>query len=311
MASALIRLFAGLVLTASAATAVLADTIYLKGKKSLKGVIVDEQADRYILNTADGEIEVLKSLTEAVKYDDPELSYYQLGRQLQRAGRLREAYAAYDQAAQLRPDFQAAREAAFNVQRLMSRQDESEVIADVRRQQLISERAGRPAEPTFATPAPTPAAAPTFEERFGCRLRYDAGQTIVTQVQLESLAGLAGLHAGDEIIAVWNDPIRNLGPEAISRRLNESRGELALTIERVVLAATKDVQVTLGYDGLRIASIPEGAAQALAVNDLVVTINRQPARYLDAVKAKKLLSEAPETQFVVQRGLILRERVKQ
>lgn len=296
---------------AVAAAPVCADTIYLKGKKSLKGVIVDEQADRYILNTADGELEVLKSLTDAVKYDDPEVSYYQLGRQLQRAGRLREAFVAYQRAAHLRPDYQAARDAAFNVQRLMARQDESQVVADVRQRQLIAERAGRPAEPTFPPPAPTPAAAPTFEERFGCRLRYADGRTVVTQVQLDSLAGLAGLHAGDELIALWNDPIRNLAPDAISRRLNESRGELALTIERLVLTQAPALQLTLGYDGLRIASMSEGAPQELAANDLIVTINGQPARYLDAGKAAKLLTERPDAQLVIQRALVLRERLPQ
>lgn len=291
---------------------VYADAVYLKARKSLKGIIVDEQADRYILNTVDGEVEVLKTLVEAITYDDPELNYYQLGRQLQRAGRLRDAYQAYQKAVELRPDYQTAREAAFNVQRLLSRQDESEVATEVQKQQLIFDRAGRPPNSLLAgaVPAKRPSAAPTFEERFGCRLRYDGGHTLVTQVPLESVAGVAGLQAGDHIVAIWNDPIRNLAPDAISRRLNESRGELALVVERTVLESTQDVQVTLGYDGLRVAALPDGA-QGLAVNDLVVAVNGQPARYLDVSKAERLLHEHPQGEFVIQRGLLLRERLAQ
>ncbi|OGX40581.1 MAG: hypothetical protein A3C53_04280 [Omnitrophica WOR_2 bacterium RIFCSPHIGHO2_02_FULL_68_15] len=289
-----------------------ADTIYLKEKKSLKGVVVDEHADRYILNTVDGEVEVLKAVVEAVKYDDPELSYYQLGRQFQRAGRLRDAYQAYQYAAQLRPDFQAARDAAFNVQRLLSRQDESQIVADVQKQQLIFDRAGRPAHSPLAgamVPKP-PAAIKTFEERFGCRLRYAEGQALITQVHLESLAGLAGLLAGDTIVAIWNDPVRHLSPDAMSQRLNESRGELALTVERTVIGPTQGVQVVLGYDGLRVTMVPDGV-RGLAVNDLILLINDQSARYLDLAAAKRLLGADTQTTCVVQRAILLRERLPQ
>ncbi|MBI4227028.1 MAG: PDZ domain-containing protein [Candidatus Omnitrophica bacterium] len=307
MAPALTWFLAVVLVAVAAPVPACADTIYLKGKKSLKGVIVDEQADRYLLNTADGELEVLKALTQAVQYDDPELSYYQLGRQLQRAGRLREAYAAYQQATDLRPDFHAAREAAFTVQRLLSRQDESQVVNEVRQRQIVLERAGRPVAPTLGTAAPSPAAAPTFEERFGCRLRYDEGRTVVTQVQRERLAGVAGLQAGDEIVALWNDPIRRLAPDAISQRLNDSRGELALTIERTVLAPAASIQLTLGYDGLRVAAVPEGSQTGLALNDLLIAINGRPARYLDLGAAKQLLGARADAQVVIQRALVLRE----
>jgi len=271
---------------------------------------VEEQADRYILNTAAGEMDVLKAVVEAVKYDDPELSYYQLGRQLQRAGRLREAYQAYQKAAELRPDFQTARDAAFNVQRLLSRQDESEVAAEVQQRQLIMQRAGRPANPPLTPVRPAAPSVPTFEQRFGCRLRYADGQTVITQVQLESLAGVAGLQAGDQIVALWNDPIRNLAPDVVSRRLNESRGELALTIERTVIGSTQGVQLTLGYDGLRVSEVPEGAL-GVAVNDLLVSINGQPARYLDLAKATHFLNDRPKGQCVIQRAILLRERLAQ
>ncbi len=288
---------------------VFADTIYLKEKKTLKGIIVEEQGDRYLLNTVDGEIPVLKALIEKIQYNDPEQSYYQLGRQLQRAGRLREALMAYQKAAELQPGFQAAKEAAFNVQRLLGGQDESEVLAEIRQRRLVMERAGRSAQ------APTAPAAPTndFDARFGCSVHYDNGWTVISRVRPNSPAAVAGLRAGDLLVSIWNEPIAHLSPAVVGERLAAARGELALTIERTASLSQESrhpgygLQVAVRYDGLRVVSVVPGSpSEGLVPGDLIVELNGRPGRYLTTPQAQQILASSPRLEVTLYRSVTLR-----
>ncbi len=291
------------------APSIFADTIYLKEKKTLKGVVVEEQGDRYLLNTVDGEIPVLKALIEKIRYDDPEQSYYQLGRQLQRAGRLREALMAYEKAAELQPGFQAAKEAAFNVQRLLGGQEESQVLAEIRQRRLVMERAGRSAQAALVPATPIN----DFDARFGCSVHYDNGWTVISRVRPNSPAAVAGLRPGDLLVSVWNEPMAHLSPAVVGERLASARGELALTIERTTVLrqdashAAYGLQVAVGYDGLRVASVAPGSpSEHLVAGDLIVALNGRPGRYLTGPKAQQILAASPQLEVTLQRSLTLR-----
>lgn len=297
------------VLVLLATSSSFADTIYLKEKKTLKGVIVEEQGDRYLLNTVDGEIPVLKALIEKIQYDDPEQSYYQLGRQLQRAGRLREALMAYEKAAELQPAFQAAREAAFNVQRLLGGQEESQVLAEIRQRRLVMERVSRSAQ---ATPAPS-GPPNDFDARFGCSVHYDNGWTVISRVRPNSSAAVAGLRPGDLLIQIWNEPMAHLSPAVVGERLAAARGELALTIERSMVLRRDSrhplygLQVMVGYDGLRVASVAPGSpSEHLVAGDLIVALNGHPGRYLTGPQAQQILAASPQLEVTLQRSVTLR-----
>ena len=307
MAALVVWLVIPVLLTAAPAAG---DTIYLKEKKTLKGVLVEEQGDRYLLNTVDGEIPVLKALVEKIQYDDPEQSYYQLGRQCQRAGRLREALMAYEKAAEPQPGFQAAKEAAFNVQRLLSGQEESQVLTEIRQRRLVMERASRSSLAAPATPGPIN----DFDARFGCSVHYDNGWTVISRVRPNSPAAVAGLRSGDLLVSIWNDPIAHLSPAVVTERLAVARGELALTIERTVSLKPSPsypaygLQVTVGYDGLRVASSTSGSPSEghLVVGDLIVSLGGRPGRYLTAPQAQQLLVSSPKLEVTLQRSTTLR-----
>ena len=255
---------------------------------------------------------IIPVLVEAIKYDDPERSYFQLGRQLEQAGRLREALAAYERASEIRPDFRGAREAAFNVQRRLWRQDESQVIDEIKRQEMIIQQAGREPQSRFedrgAPVALTPLGGKTFEMRYGVRLRYENGKTKVTQVQSGGYADVAGLRPGDVIVAIWNDPIQQLWPDEIGRRLNESTGELSLTVEREVVVGPGSMEIELGYEGLevqRVAAAP--LRDKMAQGDRVVRINGRVTRYLTLEQAQRMLMGGG--RLLVQKGVMVREKV--
>ena len=290
-----------------------ADTVHVKGKPPLKGVVVEEQADRYVVSTIDGEVEILKALVETLTYDDPEQSQYQLGRQFQQAGRFREALRAYQRATEIRPDFHVAREALFDVQRRLWRQDESQVAEELRQKRFVLQRREHRAQTPMAS-----LTAPTFDERFGGRVSYHAdGWTVVEAVRVHSPADQAGLQVGDFILTVGGDSIVHLTAEAVAHHFAAAQGEFSLTIERTVTLqhptqALSDnrwgLDMELRYDGWRVAKVmPESPADGhLLTGDLLVAIGEKPVRYLDRPNVEQLLVSSKILKISFQRFLILR-----
>ena len=278
-----------------------ADTIYLKEKKLLKGVVVEEHADRYVINTIAGEAPVFKSQIERIQFDDPEQGYYQLGRDLQRDGRLPEALKAYRKALDLRPDFHAAQQAAFVVQRMLDQDAEAGLADEIRR------HGARTSSPR------------TVESRYGCQLGYDAGWSVIGDVAPETPAARAGLRSGDTVVAIWGEPIRYLTAEAISDQLRREDQELVLTIERSLrvpsapptappAAHPKGFSVELGYDGLAVTEVePQGPADGLLIpSDLILQINGQASRYLSPKVVDGYLHDSTLLKLTIQRIVILR-----
>jgi len=296
-----------------------ADTVYLKNKQEVRGVIVEEFADRYVVKTLEGEKPIMKAQAAAVKYDDPELSYYQLGRDLQRVGRLHEALTAYQKAVELRPSFRAAEEAVFSVQRTLDRQDEPQLMAEVHQKQAVLEQAGKPLSGQFvAQLSQGPAVFDVFEKRFGVFFRLQGDWVVVSGVQPKSAAAFADLRAGDRVVAVSGEPLGHLKAAEAAQRLEAHGNELQLSIEREVTLERPRVgradrwglQTDLGYDGLRISRVDSGgpAQGRCQVGDFVVALNHQPTRYMAMTEAERRMSEGDSMILVVQRQVFIREQ---
>ncbi len=294
-----------------------ADILYMKNKAELKGVIVEEYSDRYVLNTIEGEKNIPKGQVEAVKYDDKEQSYYQLGRDLQRVGRLQEALKAYQTAVNVRPDFQAASEAVFNVQRLIWLEEQSHVESEVERQKVLMSQAGQ-AMPEFprAGLSAMAGAFGMFEKRFGCRLQYFEGWTVFTEIEPGSPAAQGGLREEDLLFSVWGDPVIRLSPSLIAEKLNNRDKECEITIERVVKimdslkGGVPSVDFELSYDSLRVSRIDAGtpAEGRIFPGDLIIAINGQLTRYMTLAKAQEKMNKGGQITFKIHRAVILRER---
>ena len=296
-----------------------ADTVYLKNKQEVRGVIVEEFADRYVVKTLEGEKPILKAQAAAVKYDDPELSYYQLGRDLQRVGRLHEALTAYQKAVELRPSFQAAQEAAFSVQRTLDRQDEPQLMAEVHQKQALLEQAGKPLSgQSVAQLKRGPDLFGVFERRFGVAFRSEGDWVVVSEVRPKSAAASADLRTGDRVVAVSGEPLGHLKAAEAAQRLEAHGNEMQLSIEREVTlerpraeqAGRWGLQMDLGYDGLRISRVDSGgsAQGRCRVGDFVVAVNHQPTRYMAMAEAERRMSEGHSLVLTVQRQIFIREQ---
>jgi tetratricopeptide (TPR) repeat protein len=291
------------------------------------------------LNTENGEIPVNKSSVETILYDDPEQSYYQLGKDLQRVGRMKEALKAYQKALEHRPGFQAAREAIFQVERLLEQQEEHRLTEEIQQKRAIMAQAGLSAAPDTAQAGreqaghalplaveQTALPGQTINQRFGFGfavykpLPSGEAWVSVTEVRPQGPAALGGLERGDIIVAIWGESIRYLSPEQILEQIDQGGRELALTIERAVTVRPRGnqeqpdwgLEMELTYDGLRIVSvIDQGAAQGrLAVGDLLVEIHGRSTRYMPLSEATSLMELKPsELEVSIQRLIVMREAV--
>ena len=61
-------------------TTLYADTVILKNRTKVKGLVVDEYVDRIALSTVEGERDVFRKDIDSVEYDTPEQNFMQLGR---------------------------------------------------------------------------------------------------------------------------------------------------------------------------------------------------------------------------------------
>ncbi len=294
-----------------------ADTLYLKGKGDLKGVIVQENAERYILSTINGEKEVPKDQVRLVEYDDREQSYYQLGLDFQRVGRLQEALEVYKTAVKLRPDFQAANEAVFNVERLLRLEQESQVESEVKKKKTLLDQQGEVLQgPVKAAGGPADPFA-GFEKQFGCRLRYENGSVLFTDIEAGGPAAAAGLRVEDTLYSVWGDPVGQISSGAISGKLSSGAAEMELAVERTIRLEPSQrlpggsigADFELGYDGLRVSKLQAGspAEARLAVGDLVIMLDDQTTRYMSLAKVRALLGKGGPVMLRVRRNIVLRK----
>ena len=88
----------------------LADTVMMKDRERVKGVVVEEYSDRVVISTMDGEKELLKSKIDKIVYDFEEQNLTSLADFYQDRGMYKTAYYYYEQALKVNPDYKKAKE---------------------------------------------------------------------------------------------------------------------------------------------------------------------------------------------------------
>jgi len=92
------------------ATGSLADAIYLKDGKEVKGIVVEEYADRVVISTYEGEQMLPKSDIDNIEYDFVEQNLVKLGDRYKERHEFEKAYFYYEKAIKTNPDYKVARE---------------------------------------------------------------------------------------------------------------------------------------------------------------------------------------------------------
>ncbi len=279
-----------------------ADTINFIDGASLKGLIVEEYSDRYIINTEAGHKEILKKDIKSISYDTPEQNLMQLGKLSENKNDFKSALYYYQEAYKLNSDSLAARDAIERVQgKSLANYSEStrEAVDD---KILIEKAMSRGVKEVLSEKN----LIDKIKDATGMTLTKNGNFVEVLSVDKDSAAFKKGVINKDRIISVWGV---SLIYEDFHRALKEIDGPRNLvfkfTIKRdVELNKIEDIELQLKVEGL---FVKKSSNPLIKINDLITDINGKNAAYISLKEADNILKniENYPVRLTIQRNLYL------
>lgn len=288
-----------------------ADTITMKDKTKVKGLIVEEYVDRVIFSTADGEREIFKKEIDSIEYDAPEQNLFQIGREYEKKLQYEKATFYYKRALEINPEYKEARDAFLSSQAVMWREEEARSKKELEhRRMVLGWQESGTKEPTVAMALDKNE---LLKKNLGFELLISDGNFVVTKVVEGSGAYNAGIKEGDVLSAIWGRLVRYSKFEDVFNKLNiQQFSELKLSIERDIVLPRRvsDVSFKIGYEGLFIKEIvPGGASEktGLKTGDIVTHIDKTPTRYMPLERAVELIKDKTSPfPLRIKRDIILK-----
>ena len=255
-----------------------ADVVYDTAGGTLKGLVVEEHADRVVVNTEQGERTVFRSQIEEVFYAEPERNYLYLGNQALEGGDLAAARGFFQKALQINPDLSEASDALGRA-------------ADLEKKQgLLSEGLDL---------------LQAMKKQWGITLEGNKDLSMIREVRPGSLAERSGLAVGDGLVAVWNSSLAFIPAGAVAKELIGPPGTtLKLTLRRAVKAPAGgawDLKLGMERLGLTVA----GEAAPLLPGDRIVSIRGKSTRYMPLGDAREMIRSAKDkgVELLIHRDL--------
>jgi len=267
-----------------------ADEIYFASGEPLKGLVVEEHADRLIVSTVDGERVVSRQEVDEVFFDDPERNYLYLGNEALAEGDAATAIALFQRALRLNPQWQDAHDALQRV--------------EDRRLKTTAGWVGDDPEQAFWT-------------TWGVRLAATDGYPVVAAVASQRAMDHAGVRVGDHLVAVWGESMGFRPLADVAERLLGPPGTpVKVTIQRDVTlragpgpsATWPGVELTMAPAGLTVSRVAAlGALAGVEAGDLIVALDHRPTRYLPLAGARATVGRARRHDVPVrlQRHLVI------
>ena len=301
-----------------------ADTVYTKDGKTLKGLVVDEYADRITLSTVDGEKDILRGGIERIEYDAPELNFIQLGRDFDAKGWYEKASFYYKKAMEINPDNKEAREAYLASHAKMWRQEERMTKKELARQGMVMDwwkNKYKKQEPKAKDKSSL------LKETVGISLEEKEGTFIITDTVPYSSAYKSEIREGDLLVGIWGDLVRYSSMEdVLDELLGPKYSEVRVLIEKKIVIMTEysaadiydDLGILLGfeYEGLVVKETLSGKigeSSGFRQGDLIMTIDGNSTRYLSMDSVIALIRSAKSSKelvFTVRRRVNLRREGK-
>jgi len=296
-----------------------ADTVIMKNKTKVKGLVVDEYVDRIALSTIDGEKYILREEIEVIEYDTPEQNFMQLGRAYEGKGWYDKAAFYYKKAMDINPDYKDAREAYLSSHAKMWREEEKRTKKEVELFNMAAEfqraRKNKKAAPVVKNKESM------VREGLGITLTENNGIFTISEVAPGSSAAKAGIQKGDFLTGIWGRLIRYSKFEDVLNELSGPRySEVKILLEKDIPVSMeakenfyKELSVSLGfeYEGLVIKDIvsgKKGDMAGLKKGDFVTAIDKNITRYLPMDSVIALISSPKNNTvvFTVRRVINLR-----
>ncbi|MBU0759046.1 MAG: tetratricopeptide repeat protein [Candidatus Omnitrophica bacterium] len=297
-----------------------ADICIMKDKTKLKGLVVEEYSDRVLLNTVDGEKDILRKDIERIEYDTPEQNFMQLGRAYEEKGWYDKAAFYYKKAMELNPGYKDAREAYLACHAKTWRQEEQMTRKEIEhRSMVIDWRKNR----NNKIKPPAKDKRELLRDRLGVSLVRKDGFFAIIDVRSYSSADKAGVRKGDILAGIWGKLIRYkemdeildelLGPKYSEVRVLIER-DVSIPIEGATDNLYKNLGVVLGfeYEGLMVKDVMKGKSgesAGLKKRDYILAIDKNITRYLPLDSIMALINGSSgnkEIIFSIRRSVNLR-----
>lgn len=297
-----------------------ADTVVLKNGKELKGLVVEEHADRIILSTEKEELPILRSGITEIKYDDPEQGFMKIGKSYEAEGKYGEALAYYEKAIEVNPGFEDARKAAMAMRNRFWSMTTEGPRSEMEKKQAIYDSwgSGRPLEEIDKQRSS--GQANELHERLGVRLGKKGDWVRVAELSPKKDAVLAGLRKGDRLVAVDGESLRYLLKEVVTHKMLEPRySNFSLEIERDCVVTKISPRQSLGelglrlrleYQGMVIDKVKSGSAAGnggLKEGDVLTYVSGVSTRYMPMNKLSGFVQDLKQESvvFTVRRSTLL------
>lgn len=314
----------GVFIAVAAAFAVLpgwahADTVIMKDKTRIKGLILDEFRDRIVVSTAEGEKTLMKDDIRCAVYDDEERALLQTGNTQFKKGNFLKAYYIYDKAAELNPDSEEACQKRDFLRNYVGTKTRYDIEDGVRRKrEIFSGASGM----TFLK---------MLQDEMGIVLAADDKYVFVKKIiQGAQTKSAKNFREGDRIVSVWGEMSSYAQPEEVAEMMLRP-GQTRIVIERTldpkltfprrvgIILPIENYRAMLGAElklakkGIVVARVfPNGPFSKAGIKsgDLVYRIGGQNTRYMpikDVIK-KFEQNEGEEIEVVVHRDIVIWKR---
>ncbi|NQT75654.1 MAG: hypothetical protein HQ566_03940 [Candidatus Omnitrophica bacterium] len=306
------------------ATTLYADTVVMKDRTEVKGLVVDEYTDRITFNTVDGEKTIFRDDIERVEYDTPEQNFMQLGRAYDEKGWYDKAAFYYKKAMEINPEYKDAREAYLASHTKAWRQEEKMTMKELEHRNMVMDWWKNRNKETVS---PAKDKALLLKDTLGISLIKKDGIFTIDEVRPYSSAASSGIKDGDMLVGIWGKLIRYSRIEdVLEELLGPAHSEVRVLVDKEIVVAVevndKDTYKGLGillgfeYEDLTVMDVVGGAkgdAAGFKKGDLVIAVDKNITRYLPLDSVIALINSSGDNKniiFGVRRTVNLRREGK-
>lgn len=304
-------LLCGLVFTSAAS----ADTVIMKDKTRIKGLILDEFTDRIVISTAGGERTLMKDGIRSAVYDDEERALIQIGRTQFKKGNYIKAYYTFEKAAEINPDSEEACQRRDFLRNYLETKMRYDVADSVRRNQELY--GGSPGD-SFLN---------VIKRDLGLTLVSDGKYVFVEKATPVEAKASKKFRQGDRIVSVWGEMAAYRTPEEVAEMVLRP-GQAKVVIERVMfpeLAALRGLEafwsfsnykkiagadLKLNTGGIEIDRVsPDGpfGRSGIRNGDMLYRIGGENTRYMPMGQAVRKIrdGQGSKLEIVVRREITI------
>ena len=299
-----------------------ADTLIMKDRSEIKGLVLDEYVDRITLSTVDGEKVFFRKDIDRIEYDTPEQNFMRLGREYELRGAYDKAAFYYKKASASNPNYKEARDAFLAMQAKVWKQEDEITEKEIKRREMIKDwRRDRHKEVLSSAKDKKV----SLKEALGISLAEKEADFIIEEVRLFSNAYKAGVKEGDVLVSIWGKRTTHRKIEEVMDELiGPKHSEVRISIAREMHASIKDIRMyknfykglgillAFEHDGLRIQEVERGKIGyrlGFKKGDFLMAIDGESTRYLPLDKIIAHINSAKDSKniiFNIERSINLR-----